>query len=109
ASGSAALDEGNVVCKLLRDARAAKLPMAGITDLCFCEYTSHGHCGPLDAGGNSVHNDNTVELLVRQAVNHAKAGADVIAPSGMMDGAVGALRRGLDGAGFDSVSVLSYA
>ncbi len=80
-----------------------------MTDLCFCEYTSHGHCGPMTDDGSTVKNDDTVELLVRQAVNHAKAGADVVAPSGMMDGAVGALRRGLDAAGFADVSILAYA
>jgi len=109
ATGSVALDEGNVVCELLREARAAKLAMAGITDLCFCEYTSHGHCGLLSADGSTVQNDQTVELLVRQAINHARAGAAVIAPSGMMDGTVGALRKGLDAAGFIDVAILSYA
>ena len=107
--GSAALDEDNVVCRLLRAARQHKLPMAGITDLCFCEYTSHGHCGPLTEDGSTVKNDETLDRLVRQAVNHAKAGADVIAPSGMMDGTVAVLRQGLDAAGFADVSVLSYA
>ena len=107
--GSAALDEDNVVCRLLRGARDRRLPMAGITDLCFCEYTSHGHCGPLTGEGGTVKNDETVERLVRQAVNHARAGAAVVAPSGMMDGTVGALRRGLDAAGFTDVSILSYA
>jgi porphobilinogen synthase len=109
ASGSPALDENNIVCQLLRKAREQKIPMAGITDLCFCEYTSHGHCGPLSADGSTVSNDATVELLMRQAVNHAKAGAAVIAPSGMMDGTVSALRRGIDAAGFSDVSILSYA
>ena len=109
AVGSAALDEGNVVCQLLGKAREQKLPMAGITDLCFCEYTSHGHCGPLTDDKETVKNDETLERLVRQAMNHAKAGAAVIAPSGMMDGTVGALRRGLDGAGFTDISILSYA
>ena len=107
--GSAALDEDNVVCRLLREARQRQLPMAGITDLCFCEYTSHGHCGPMSDDNSTVRNDPTVERLVRQAVNHARAGAAVIAPSGMMDGTVGALRTGLDAAGFTDVSVLSYA
>jgi porphobilinogen synthase len=83
--------------------------MLGITDLCFCEYTDHGHCGPLCADGSTVKNDETVELLVKQAVNHANAGAAVIAPSGMMDGTVGALRRGLDGAGHQDVSILAYS
>jgi porphobilinogen synthase len=83
--------------------------MAAITDLCFCEYTDHGHCGPLSADRATVKNDETVELLVAQALNHARAGADVVAPSGMMDGAVGALRRGLDAHQFADVSILSYA
>jgi porphobilinogen synthase len=83
--------------------------MAAITDLCFCEYTSHGHCGPMTADKSTVHNDETVARLVRQAINHAKAGADVIAPSGMMDGTVGALRSGLDTAGFADVAILSYS
>src|SRR5687768_565731 len=109
ALGSAALDEENVVCKLLRAARQQKLAMAGITDLCFCEYTSHGHCGPLTDDRSTVKNDESVERLVRQAVNHARAGAAVVAPSGMMDGTVGALRRGLDGAGFGDVSILAYS
>jgi porphobilinogen synthase len=109
AMGTPALDEDNIVCQLLRKAKEQKLPMAGITDLCFCEYTSHGHCGPLTDDKGTVKNDETVERLVRQAVNHAKAGAAVIAPSGMMDGTVDALRQGLDGAGFTDVSILSYA
>jgi len=107
-AGSAALDEDNVVCRLVRETTRRKLPMAAITDLCFCEYTSHGHCGPLDEHGR-VRNDETVHALVRQAVNHANAGAAVVAPSGMMDGTVGVLRRGLDAAGFADVSILSYA
>jgi porphobilinogen synthase len=109
AVGSAALDENNVVCQLLRAAAAAKLPMLGITDLCFCEYTEHGHCGPLTDDKSTVHNDQTVELLVKQGINHARAGAAVIAPSGMMDGTVGALRTALDSAGFADVAILSYA
>jgi porphobilinogen synthase len=107
--GSEALNEDNVVCKLLRAAREKKLPMAAITDLCLCEYTSHGHCGPMTADKFSVHNDETVGRLVKQALNHAKAGADVIAPSGMMDGTVAALRTGLDNAGFTDVAILSYS
>ena len=107
AAGSAALDENNVICKLLR--AAAKIPMVGITDLCFCEYTDHGHCGPLTDDRATVRNDETVERLVKQAINHAKAGASIVAPSGMMDGTVGALRTGLDRAGFADVAILSYA
>ena len=106
-SGSAALDENNVVCKLLR--AAAKIPMVAITDLCFCEYTDHGHCGPLTDDRKTVRNDETVERLVKQALNHAKSGAAVIAPSGMMDGSVAALRTGLDRAGFSDIAILAYA
>jgi porphobilinogen synthase len=109
ALGSAALDEENVVCRLLRSVRSKQVPMIGITDLCFCEYTSHGHCGPMTDDGATVKNDVTVERLVQQAVNHAGAGAEIIAPSGMMDGTVGALRKGLDQAGFTDVSVLAYS
>ena len=109
ALGSPALDPDNVVCQLLRRVGEQKIPMIGITDLCFCEYTSHGHCGPLSDDKSTVKNDETIDRLVQQAVNHAKAGAAVVAPSGMMDGMVGALRSGLDAAGFADVSVLSYA
>jgi len=109
AAGSEALDENNVVCRLLRSVKAAQIPMAGITDLCFCEYTSHGHCGPLTADGSTVRNDETVARLVTQALNHARAGATVIAPSGMMDGTVAALRNGLDAGGFEDISILAYA
>jgi porphobilinogen synthase len=108
-AGSAALDENNIVCRLLRSIKQSRIPMAAITDLCFCEYTSHGHCGILSDDSSTVKNDITVERLVTQAVNHARAGADVIAPSGMMDGAVAALRSGLDDAGFHNTTILSYA
>ncbi|HEX8913736.1 MAG TPA: porphobilinogen synthase [Humisphaera sp.] len=107
--GSPALDPDNVVCQLLRAVTKAGIPMAGVTDLCFCEYTSHGHCGPLTPDRSTVANDATVARLVAQAVSHARAGASVIAPSGMMDGTIGALRRGLDAAGFADVALLSYA
>ncbi len=106
---SPALDENNVVCRLFRETKHRKLPMLAVSDLCFCEYTSHGHCGVMTSDGATVANDVTVERLVWQAVSHAKAGADVIAPSGMMDGTVGALRGGLDAAGFADVAVLSYS
>ncbi|HEY2586927.1 MAG TPA: porphobilinogen synthase [Tepidisphaeraceae bacterium] len=109
AVGSAALDENNVVCRLLRSVRSQQIPMVGITDLCFCEYTSHGHCGPMTDDNTTVKNDVTVARLVHQAINHARAGADVIAPSGMMDGTVAALRAGLDEAGFADVSILGYS
>ncbi len=109
AVGSAALDDKNIVCELLRAVATQKIPMLGITDLCFCEYTSHGHCGVMTEDRSTVRNDETVARLVQQAIHHAKAGAAVIAPSGMMDGTVAALRSGLDTAGFGDVSILSYA
>jgi porphobilinogen synthase len=82
-----------------------------ITDVCFCEYTDHGHCGVIDDRGGrvDVDNDATLELLGRQAVSHARAGADLVAPSGMIDGMVGAIRQALDGAGFEHLGVMSYA
>ena len=108
AVGSAALDENNVVCRLVREAKRRRLPMAAMTDLCFCEYTDHGHCGVLSDSGD-VDNDRTVERLVWQALAHSRAGADVVAPSGMMDGAVGQVRRGLDAAGFADVAIMAYS
>ncbi len=107
--GSPALDENNIVCQMLRSAKKRKLAMVGITDLCFCEYTDHGHCGPMTDDKSTVANDPTVARLVQQAVNHARAGADVIAPSGMMDGTVAGLRRGLDAAGFTDAAILAYS
>lgn len=107
--GSPALDENNVVCRLIRETKRRGNPMLAMTDLCFCEYTSHGHCGILTADKTTVQNDPTVQRLVWQAISHAKAGADVVAPSGMMDGMIEALRKGLDEAGFADVVLLSYA
>lgn len=79
-----------------------------ITDVCFCEYTDHGHCGIVSAD-DEIDNDQTLPLLIKQAVSHARAGANVIAPSGMMDGTIHALRQGLDAAGFNHIPLLSYA
>lgn len=109
ALGSEALNPDNIICKLFRAVSEAKIKMAGISDLCFCEYTDHGHCGPMSADKSTVANDQTVQQLIKQAINHARAGAAVIAPSGMMDGTIGALRKGLDSAGFSDVALLSYA
>jgi porphobilinogen synthase len=78
-----------------------------VTDVCLCEYTSHGHCGVLERG--DVRNDPTLELLARTAVSHVEAGADMVAPSDMMDGRVGAIRSALDRAGHESVPIMSYA
>ena len=89
----------------LKDARPE---LVVITDVCLCEYTDHGHCGVLDENGYLL-NDETLELLARIAVSHAEAGADIVAPSGMIDGMVGAIRAALDGTGLEQVAVLSYA
>lgn len=109
AQGSVALDENNIVCQTIRAIRERGIDMVIFTDLCFCQYTNHGHCGVLSTDGTSIENDATLDLLVRQAVNHAKAGAEFIAPSGMMDGMIATLRHGLDAAGFQQVGLLSYA
>jgi porphobilinogen synthase len=112
ATGSSALEEDGIVQQALRALRQAfgdKVLL--ITDECFCEYTDHGHCGVLsDQGGRrDVDNDATLPLLARQCVSHVRAGADVVAPSGMLDGMVGAIRAGLDAAGYAWVPILSYA
>ncbi|MCY2968633.1 MAG: porphobilinogen synthase [Planctomycetota bacterium] len=111
ATGSAAWDDAGVVQQAIRAIRAAAPSLLVMTDLCCCEYTDHGHCGIVNdrTGIMDVDNDPTLELLARQAVSHARAGADVIAPSGMMDGMVAAIRRGLDAAGFPHIPILSYA
>lgn len=109
--GSDATSDSGIIAQALRAAKQAAPELLLITDVCFCEYTDHGHCGPLAlAGGRlDVDNDATLELLAAQAVVHARAGADMIAPSGMMDGMVGAIRRALDSAGYSHVPILSYA
>jgi porphobilinogen synthase len=107
AVGSASWQEDGVVQRALRALALALPELVRIVDVCFCEYTDHGHCGVLD--GHEVDNDATLENLARQSVSLAQAGADVIAPSDMMDGRVGAIRRALDGAGFADTPILSYA
>ncbi len=107
ARGSRADHADGVVQRTLRALRAALPDLVLITDVCLCEYTDHGHCGVLD--GEHVLNDATLERLAAQAVSHAAAGADIVAPSDMMDGRVGAIRSGLDHAGQDDVAILSYA
>ncbi len=106
--GRSALDPAGVVPQALAAIKKAAPEVVRIADLCFCEYTSHGHCGPLDAAGH-VDNDATLALLGQQAEVLAAAGADVIAPSGMMDGMVAAIRRALDGGGHEMLPILSYA
>jgi len=112
ATGSSALKEDGIVQQALRALRTAYgNDVVLLTDECFCEYTDHGHCGPLHEvrGRTDVDNDATLPILAEQCVSHARAGADLIAPSGMMDGMVQAIRRGLDTAGFQHIPILSYA
>ena len=111
ARGSAASRDDGIVQEAIRVARRVAPDLLVITDLCFCEYTDHGHCGPLvEKGGRvDVDNDATLPLLAEQAVSHARAGADMIAPSGMMDGMVQAIRHGLDTAGFANLPIMAYA
>jgi porphobilinogen synthase len=111
ATGSSASSDDGIVQQALRAVRAAHKDVLLITDECFCEYTDHGHCGVLnDYGGRrDVDNDATLPLLAQQCVSHARAGADVVAPSGMLDGMVGAIRQGLDEAGFTWLPIMSYA
>ena len=105
--GSEGYADDGVVQEAVRAIRAACKELVVVTDVCLCEYTSHGHCGVVEDG--EVQNDPTLALLARMAVSHAKAGAHVVAPSDMMDGRVGAIREGLDEAGFASLPILSYA
>ncbi len=105
--GSEAWDDGAAVQTGVRALKKAFPDVLVITDICLCEYTSHGHCGVVHDG--RVLNDPTLELLAQTAVSHARAGADLVAPSDMMDGRVGAIRGALDGEGFDDIAILSYA
>ncbi len=105
--GSEGYTEDGVVQQAVRAIRGACSELVVMTDVCLCEYTSHGHCGVVEDG--EVQNDATLELLARMAVSHARAGAHVLAPSDMMDGRVAAIRRALDGEGFSERAILSYA
>jgi len=105
--GSTAYDQNGPVQEAVRAIRRDVPAIVVITDVCLCEYTSHGHCGILVDG--EIANDATVEQLVRTAVSHAAAGAHIVAPSDMMDGRVGAIRAALDDRGFDQVAIMSYA
>jgi len=106
--GSESCAEDGVVQQAIRALKDASPELVVATDVCMCEYTDHGHCGLLDAEGG-VLNDETLEVLARIAISHGEAGADVVAPSGMIDGMVGAIRAGLDAEGLHSVAILSYA
>ncbi len=106
-TGSSAWDPGGVVQTAVRAVKDAVPELLVITDVCMCEYTSHGHCGVVEDG--EVLNDPTLELLRKEALSHARAGADVVAPSDMMDGRVLAIRKALDSEGFGNVPIMSYA
>ena len=108
---SGAYAENGVVQKALRAIKSRCADLVAITDVCLCEYMSHGHCGVTRIDGDHFHvlNDETVELLVKTALSHAAAGADIVAPSDMMDGRIGAIREALDTSGFDQTGILSYA
>jgi len=105
--GHGAADANGSVPETLRMLKAEKLPLALIADVCLCEYTTHGHCGVLD--GDRVDNDATLPLLADAAIAYAESGADIVAPSAMMDGQVAALRTGLDANGFDKTAIMAYA
>ncbi len=107
AVGSGAWDAEGVVQEAIREAKKASPETIVIADACFCEYTDHGHCGVLH--GEEVHNDETLANLQKEAVSYAQAGVDIVAPSGMMDGMIAAIRQGLDEAGFENVPIMSYA
>ena len=107
ATGSDSMHEGGLMARMTRIAKDAAPHLVTITDNCFCEYTDHGHCGVVDAG--HVHNDRTLANLARQCVVAADAGADMIAPSAMMDGQIAAIRAALDGAGYPELPVMSYS
>ncbi len=105
--GSEAYADHGVVQEAIRAIKDRVPDLLVVTDVCLCEYTDHGHCGVVEDG--DVDNDGTLELLAREALSHARAGADVVAPSDMMDGRVGAIRTALDQDGFPQVAILSYA
>jgi porphobilinogen synthase len=105
--GSEAYDPNGIVQKAIRAIKKEVNDLVIITDVCMCEYTSHGHCGLLD--GEEILNDETLTLLAKEAVSHVEAGADMVAPSDMMDGRVFAIRRALDYKGFTKIPIMSYA
>ncbi len=107
--GSDAMCEHGIIASAIRAIKEAHPDMFVVTDLCFCEYTDHGHCGVLDPVLETVDNDITLKNLASQAVVHAKAGADMIAPSGMMDGMITSIRNGLDMVGFSHIPIMSYS
>jgi porphobilinogen synthase len=107
ARGLSSIAADGVVQRAIESIRKAKLKLLVITDVCLCEYTDHGHCGVIEDG--EVANDATLDILAKQAVSHARAGADIVAPSDMMDGRVGVMREALDEHKFENISILAYA
>jgi porphobilinogen synthase len=107
ARGMSSIAADGVVQRAIEAIRKAKLKLLVITDVCLCEYTDHGHCGVIEEG--EVANDATLDILAEQAVSHAQAGADIVAPSDMMDGRVGVIREALDEHKFENISILAYA
>jgi porphobilinogen synthase len=107
-AGSGAFAVDGIVQQAIRELKAKAPELYVITDVCMCEYTSHGHCGAIDEGG-CVINDVTLEMLAMTAVSHAEAGADMVAPSDMMDGRVAAIRAALDAEGYSNTPIMSYA
>lgn len=105
--GSGAYDDEGVVQRAIKEIKDKVPGLYVITDVCLCEYMSHGHCGIVERG--DVDNDRTLDLLAREAVSHARAGADMVAPSDMMDGRVEAIREALDDEGFENIPIMSYA
>jgi len=107
--GSDSLCEHGIIALAIKAIKKAHPDMFVVTDLCFCEYTDHGHCGIIDEVNETVDNDATLEISGKQAVIHAKAGADMIAPSGMMDGIIETLRDALDSAGYENLPIMAYS
>ena len=107
--GSDALSENGIIAQAVRAVKAAHPDMFVVTDLCFCEYTDHGHCGIIDHVHETVDNDATLEISASQVLVHARAGSDMIAPSGMMDGIIETLRTTLDANGFENLPIMSYS
>ncbi|MCX7635197.1 MAG: porphobilinogen synthase, partial [Syntrophales bacterium] len=106
-AATGAFRKDGIIQRAVREVKNRVPELLVVTDVCLCEYTSHGHCGMLS--GEEVDNDATLEVLAETAVSHARAGADMVAPSAMMDGQVAAIREGLDEAGFDQVPIMAYA
>ncbi len=107
--GSECLCEESIISRTIKAIKSKFPDMFIVTDLCFCEYTDHGHCGILDPKTQTVDNDKTLEISALQAIVHARAGADMIAPSGMMDGIIQTLRKALDENGFENLPIMAYS